>query len=332
MRNTYESSTELPAEEETRQLLRPVVEYTAMPTRADGRPSSHLAGSRIDLHCHSTFSNEAIKYLPGLVFHPLLEPEEIYALCKKRGMDFVTITDHDTIDGCKALLDRLGDVSDFIIGEEVSCSFPEDGTIIHVNVYDIDETQHDEIQRLRTNLYDVVDYMRKIDKLHVLNHMTWTEQHRVLKTWQIEAMLELFDVFEGINGARSYAHNAFAWYATRGRGKVLVAGSDSHTNRMGTTYTLVSPAASPAALIANIRSGQASPCGAFGTPERLREDVWTLIQKNVERRMADATSAWERATCRVVRRLSRVVFPVVCFGYHARQNTKIRKSLDAIPA
>lgn len=294
--------------------------------------TQRLPGSRVDLHCHSTFSRETIKYLPGVAFQPLLEPHEIYALCKKRGMDFVTITDHDTIDGCKALLDRAGDLPDFIVGEEVSCSFPEDGTIIHVNVFDIDEAQHEEIQRLRTNIYDAVDYMRKIDKLHVLNHMTWTEQHRVLKTWQIEAMLELFQIFEGINGTRSYAHNAFAWYATQGRGKILVAGSDSHTNRMGTTYTLVAPAATSADLIANIRAGQAHACGAFGTPERLREDVWTLIQKNVERRMAEATSAWERATCRLVRRLSRVVFPMICLGYHARQNVKIRKSLDAIPA
>jgi hypothetical protein len=33
-------------------------------------------------------------------------PEEVYALAKRRGMDFVTITDHDTIDGALEIADR----------------------------------------------------------------------------------------------------------------------------------------------------------------------------------------------------------------------------------
>lgn len=287
-------------------------------------------GSRIDLHCHSTFSDELIKYLPGMVFHPLLEPEEIYDLAKSRGMDFVTITDHDTIDGCKALLDRRGNLRDFIIGEEVSVAFPEDGTIIHVNVYDISEAEHAEIQKLRGDLYEVTDYMRQLGKLFVLNHMTWTEQHRVLKTWQIEAMLERFDVFEGINGTRSYAHNAFAWFATQGRGKTLVGGSDSHTNRVGTTYTLTEGSTRDELLTA-IKSGIADACGSFGTPEKFREDVWLVFQKSVERRIEEAHSFWYRTLCRTVRRLGSLTCPLACLGYHARQNLLIREFLRELP-
>ena len=37
-------------------------------------------------------------------------PEEVYALAKRRGMDFVTITDHDTIDGVLEIADRPGRV------------------------------------------------------------------------------------------------------------------------------------------------------------------------------------------------------------------------------
>ncbi|MFQ5806039.1 MAG: PHP-associated domain-containing protein [Phycisphaerae bacterium] len=312
-------------------LLSPVLEYE----RVDDAPSHRcwwrVAGRRIDLHCHSTFSAERVRWLPGLIFYPLLEPEELYDLAKARGMDFVTITDHDTIDGCKALLDRRGNLPDFIVGEEVTVSFPEDGTAVHVNIYDIDERQHAQIQRLRENVYEVVDLLKSIDKLFVLNHMTWTRQHRVLKAWQIEAMLELFPVFEGLNGTRSYAHNAFAWHATRGRGKVLVGGSDSHTNRVGTTYTL-SEGETPGELLAAIRAGQAAPCGAFGTPEQLRDDVWLTLQSTVERHLMEASSAWKRATCHAVRRLGRFAYPFVCLGYHARQNLLIRKSLLAIQA
>jgi len=312
-------------------LLTPILEYAAQCEREQRLIWERRGGVRIDLHCHSTFSDERLRGLPGLVYHPLCEPEEVYDLAKARGMDYVTITDHDTIDGCKALLDRRGELPDFIFGEEVSARFPEDGTVVHINVFDHDEEQHREIQRLRDNIHDLIAYLRAQGKLYVLNHMTWTAQHRVLAPWQIELMLELFDVFEGLNGARSFAHNAFVWHATRGHNKVLVAGSDSHTHRVGTTYTL-STGSSRQEVLANIRAGQAATCGAFGTPEKLREDVWLVVQKEVERRMADATSRWQRLVCRVMRQVGRTLHPLVCLGYHKHQDLLIRGFARALPA
>lgn len=313
-------------------ILSPVLEYTrrsaAGPTMS---PWTHIPATRIDLHCHTTYSDETLRFLPGLVYHPLLTPGETYDLAKSRGMDFVTITDHDTIDGCKALLDERGPLADFIVGEEVSVTFPEDGTIVHVNVFDINEAQHAECQRVASNIYDLTDYLTRIDKLFVLNHLTWTEQHRALQRWHIEAMLQHFPVFEGMNGTRSFAHNAFAWCATQGRGKVLVGGSDSHTHRVGTTYTRTL-GATRADVIANIRSGVAEPCGGFGTPEKFREDVWLVLSKEIERRIAETSSAWERAICRTVRRFGQVTYPLACLGYHARQNMLIRQFLRALPA
>lgn len=310
-------------------LLSPIAEFEPVP----GRPGEYrrTEGTRIDMHCHSSFSDERIRYLPGVLYHPLLEPEESYDLAKQRGMDFVTLTDHDTIDGCKALLDRRGDLADFIVAEEVSVAFPDDGTVVHVNVYDIDEAHHRELQRLRGNIHDLAAYCRSNEKLFVLNHMTWTQQHRTLTTRQIETMLELFDVFEGLNGARSYAHNVFAWCATRGSEKTLIAGSDSHTNRVGTTYTLTT-GRTKAEVIAAVRAGHAHMCGAFGTAEKLAEDVRTLLQKNFERRMAAAGGVWQRAAFRLARRLGALAQPIICFGYNARQNLLVRDFARAIPA
>lgn len=311
-------------------LLSPILEYAARFEENQRQRWAHRPGVRVDLHCHSTFSDETLRWLPGLVYHPVLTPEQVYDLAKARGMDFVTLTDHDRIDGCLDLLDRRGPLPDFFVGEEVTVKFPEDGTVIHVNVFDHNEAQHRELQRLAGNIYDLVDYLRKIEKLFVLNHMTWTEQHRVLKSWQIEAMLELFDVFEGLNGARSYAHNAFAWHATRGENKVLVGGSDSHTLRVGTSYTLTE-ATTPAELIANIRAGQAACCGAFGTPEKLREDVWVVLQTNVERHLQEASGSWDRLLCRTLRQIGKSVHPLVCLGYHKRQDMLIRGFVQALP-
>jgi predicted metal-dependent phosphoesterase TrpH len=304
-------------------LLTPILEFAARGQAEQHTRWEHVLGARIDLHCHSTFSNERLRWLPGLVYHPLCEPEEVYDQAKARGMDFVTITDHDTIDGCLALVDRRGPRADFIFGEEVSVRFPEDGTVVHINVFDHNEAEHREIQRLRGNVYELTDYLRQRGKLYVLNHMTWTAQHRVLTPWQIEAMLSLFDVFEGLNGTRSYAHNAFTWHATRDRNKVLVAGSDSHTGRVGTTYTL-SSGTTKGALLTNIRAGQAACCGGFGTPEKLRDDVWVVLQKNVERHLADATSRWERFLCHVVEQAGKRLYPLVCLGYHKHQDVLIR--------
>jgi predicted metal-dependent phosphoesterase TrpH len=312
------------------ELLTPILEYE-IGAGPDARSCQRRRpGARIDLHCHSTFSHEHIRWLPGVICQPLLEPEQIYDLAKARGMDYVTITDHDTIDGCRVLRDRRGELPDFIFGEEVTTSFPQDGLTVHVNVFDIDEGQHAEIQRLRGSIYDLTAYLRQLGKLFVLNHLPWTAQHRPLQRLHLEAMLELFPIFEGLNGSRSYAHNAFAWHATRGHDKILVAGSDSHTNRVGTTYTL-SAGQTRAELLDNIRAGTAAPCGAWGTPEKLRDDVWLIIQKFAERRIADASSAWGRLVCRGLARMGMRVSPLACLGYHVRQNLLIRDSLRALP-
>ena len=45
-------------------------------------------------------------------------PEEVYELAKRRGMDFVTITDHDTIDGALAIADR----PDVFVSEELTAA------------------------------------------------------------------------------------------------------------------------------------------------------------------------------------------------------------------
>ncbi len=63
-----------------------------------------------------------------------LEPEQVYGRAKARGMDLVTITDHDTIAGAMTLKSGF---EGFIIGEEVTVFFPEDRCKLHVNVWDM---------------------------------------------------------------------------------------------------------------------------------------------------------------------------------------------------
>jgi predicted metal-dependent phosphoesterase TrpH len=91
-------------------------------------------------------------------------------------MDLVTITDHDSLDGCLEVLDRLGDLPDFITGEEVSATFPEFNRTVHLGVYGLNEAQHREIQRLRSNAQELVPYLRQQNLLFVLSHFFWPAQ------------------------------------------------------------------------------------------------------------------------------------------------------------
>jgi predicted metal-dependent phosphoesterase TrpH len=73
---------------------------------------------RADPHCHSTASQESklgVQRAAGLP-ECATSPQEVYALVKRRGMDLVTITDHDTIAGVLEIADR----PDVFISEELT--------------------------------------------------------------------------------------------------------------------------------------------------------------------------------------------------------------------
>jgi len=60
---------------------------------------------RADLHCHSTASQRSKLGVQRALGLPecATPPQEVLELALARGMDFVTITDHDTIDGVLTL-------------------------------------------------------------------------------------------------------------------------------------------------------------------------------------------------------------------------------------
>src|SRR5579875_532383 len=86
------------------------------------RSESEMGGKffKADLHCHSRYSGQ-VKHLRFLRARDCYsKPIDVYRRAKERGMDLVTITDHDSIDGCLELLNQFGDMPDFIMGEEVT--------------------------------------------------------------------------------------------------------------------------------------------------------------------------------------------------------------------
>jgi hypothetical protein len=162
--------------------------------------------SKIDLHVHSKYSEEVSEQFLRKIgaAESFTEPEYIYRTAKERGMDFVTVTDHNRIDG--ALLLKEKHPRDVITGMEATAYFPEDGCKIHVLVYGLDEKEYAEIQRLRLNIYDLRDYLKMKNLAHSIAHATYSGSDK-LNLEKLEKLILLFDVFEGINGGRSRMDN-----------------------------------------------------------------------------------------------------------------------------
>src|SRR5215211_4882722 len=158
---------------------------------------------RIDLHCHSDASNKAAEAALNAISCPecYSQPEEVYAQAKRRGMDFVTITDHDTICGVANISSR----PDVLVGEELTCWFPEDGCKMHVLVFGIGCEQHDRLQSCARNIYDVAEFLERNQIAHAVAHPIYRQNDK-LERWHLERLLLLFKGFECLNGAHSALH------------------------------------------------------------------------------------------------------------------------------
>ena len=63
------------------------------------------------------------------------DPLDVYAAARARGMDFVTITDHNTLDGSLAIAHLPGT----FLSTEFDTWFPENGCRVHVVALGLDE-------------------------------------------------------------------------------------------------------------------------------------------------------------------------------------------------
>src|SRR5262245_20748199 len=109
---------------------------------------------KADLHVHSYHSKQSgsFKFLRSRDCYSA--PEAVYRAAKARGMDVVTLADHDSIDGCLEFLNRHPDAAAFVMGEEITCWFPEGDIEVHLGVYGITEQVHRDLQPLRGNVFD----------------------------------------------------------------------------------------------------------------------------------------------------------------------------------
>jgi glycosyltransferase involved in cell wall biosynthesis len=180
---------------------------------------------RVDLHLHSHASNVTDYYAANHFSIPesYSDPIALHRLLKARGMNLVTLTDHNSIDGVKEMLDR--GLPDVFISAEMTTTFPEDGCNIHITVANMTEAQFAEIDRLRGNVYEMVAYCdreiaRETRVLEAGNRIAYFMTHPLMSTQNrpygregslsvahLEKALLLCNCLEVQNGARTRALN-----------------------------------------------------------------------------------------------------------------------------
>src|ERR1700690_4542808 len=123
---------------------------------------------RADLHVHSTASTLSKLGVPPSPPLPkcATPPEEVYDLAKARGMDFVTITDHDTIVGALAT-DHLPGT---FISEELTVAFKGEPQAVHVLCYGITPDDHAWLQAHNDDVEACAGYLERAGITAALAH------------------------------------------------------------------------------------------------------------------------------------------------------------------
>ena len=221
------------------------------------------ASTRVDMHCHSTASQQSRLGVQRAVGLPecATPPEEVYELARRRGMDFVTITDHDTIAGVLQLADR----PDVFVSEELTAHFRGEPQAVHVLCYGISGEDHEWLQHHRGDVEICAAYMYEREIVCALAHPYYTVG-APLSARHRRRLAKLFDIWEIRNGARARELNrpAASYIATLdGAG---IGGSDDHAGvDIGRTYTEAPPARTPAEFLAHVRAGDVTAGGAQGS-------------------------------------------------------------------
>jgi len=263
--------------------------------------------SRCDLHIHSRFSARSEEWLFRRFDFPdsYTDPPELYELLRKRGMDFVTITDHDTIEGSLA----IADLDQTFISEEVTTYFPHDPCKLHLLVWGISEVQHSEIAALRENIFDLQSYLQKEAISHSVAHPLYSINGK-LESSHLERLILLFKHFEGINGLRDALLSVLARELLSGLTpqkieelanrhklqpthaepwqKIFTGGSDDHGGKfIASAYTETPRARTSTEFLAQVRKGTCTPRGEGGTPLALSHGFYNTVACFIQDRFTE---------------------------------------------
>ncbi len=254
------------------------------------------AQTRVDLHVHSKYSDRPSEWILRRIGAPesFVDPLDIYRRAKERGMQFVTISDHNRIEGA---LD-IAHLPDTFISSEITTYFPEDGCKIHCLVMGITERQFEIIQELRENIYEFRHYLLEEDIVYSVAHPLFRVNDE-LTVEHVEKLLVMFNRFEGINGTRDPRASELVSLIFRQLSPEMIAemanrhdlepvglepwrktftgGSDDHSGiYIASAYTQTPPAENVAEFLDHLRAGRHEMGGTSGTSLRLAHSFYHI--------------------------------------------------------
>jgi glycosyltransferase involved in cell wall biosynthesis/predicted metal-dependent phosphoesterase TrpH len=233
--------------------------------------------SRVDMHCHSTASQLSRLGVQRSLGLPecATPPEEVYELAKRRGMDFVTITDHDTISGALELDDR----PDTFVSEELTARFAGEPQAVHVLCYGITPGDHEWLQAHAGDVGACAAYLRENEIICALAHPFFdvgaplTRRHR-------RRLAELFPIWEVRNGSRAAELNMPAVVYVDTNDGTGIGGSDDHAGvDIGRTFTEAPDASTPEEFLAHVRAGAAEAGGSQGSAAKWAHAAMALATR-----------------------------------------------------
>ncbi len=253
--------------------------------------------SRCDLHIHSRYSARSEEWLFRRLDFPdsYSDPKQLHEQLLKRGMDYVTITDHDAIAGCL----KIAHLPRTFISEQVTTYFPNDPCKLHILVWGISEEQHREIEGVRDNIFELQRYLQAAQIAHAVAHPLYSVNGK-LEAKHLEQLILLFKHFEGINGLRdallsdlaqtlfknltpekidelANRHNLAPTHAEPWK-KIFVGGSDDHGGQFAASAFTETPAARSAEkFLEFIRNGDCNARGHGGTPLILSHGFYNTV-------------------------------------------------------
>jgi glycosyltransferase involved in cell wall biosynthesis len=253
--------------------------------------------SRCDLHIHSRHSARSEEWLFRRFDFPdsYSDPKQLHEQLLGRGMDYVTLTDHDSVDGCL----EIAHLPKTFISEQVTTYFPQDGCKLHILVWGISEEQHRDIQGVRENIFDLQRYLQGARIAHAVAHPLYSVNGK-LEAAHLERLILLFKHFEGINGLRdallsdlaqtlfkqltpekleamANRHGIVPTHAEPWK-KILVGGSDDHGGQFVASAFTETPAAKSAAKFLDfVLKGDCSAYGQGGTPLILSHGFYNTV-------------------------------------------------------
>jgi len=253
------------------------------------------SGLKIDLHVHSRSSKRPSQWVLQKLNCPesFTNPLKLYEIAKARGMDYVTITDHNTLAGSL----EIAHFRDTFVSEEITTYFPENNCKLHVLALNITEAQHEDITRLRKNIYELADYLNQTQITHILAH-PYYDMNQKLTLDHFEKLLLLFKNFE-LNGSRdgyqnqllaaivqgiqqkdiellADKHNMGPFGKNQWR-KNLTGGSDDHSSlNIARMHTLVPGATTLTEFFSGLENGRAKVEGTAATPKTLAHNLYGI--------------------------------------------------------